>query len=104
MSNLGLTIDYGPYGFMDKFDPEFTPNLTDLQGGRSVSVPVAFHTAKRLSTCRLPHCTASQYLSPSTLHSVSVPVAFHTAQRTSHTQPLRPSLSRRCATSGSNST
>ena len=29
MSVLGLTIDYGPYGFLDDFDPNFTPNTTD---------------------------------------------------------------------------
>jgi hypothetical protein len=34
MSILGLTIDYGPYGFLDKFDPMWTPNLTDYQGRR----------------------------------------------------------------------
>jgi uncharacterized protein YdiU (UPF0061 family) len=34
MSVLGLTIDYGPYGFLDEFDPEWTPNTTDAQGRR----------------------------------------------------------------------
>ena len=34
MSVLGLTIDYGPYGFVDAFDPDFTPNTTDAQGRR----------------------------------------------------------------------
>ncbi len=29
MSILGLTIDYGPYGWMDNYDPEWTPNTTD---------------------------------------------------------------------------
>lgn len=29
MSILGLTIDYGPYGWIDNFDPEWTPNTTD---------------------------------------------------------------------------
>ncbi|MBK8096007.1 MAG: YdiU family protein [Planctomycetes bacterium] len=29
MSILGLTIDYGPYGWLDDFDPAFTPNTTD---------------------------------------------------------------------------
>ncbi len=29
MSILGLTIDYGPFGFLDHFDPDFTPNTTD---------------------------------------------------------------------------
>ena len=29
MSILGLTIDYGPYGWLEDFDPEWTPNTTD---------------------------------------------------------------------------
>ncbi len=29
MSILGLTIDYGPYGWIDNFDPNWTPNTTD---------------------------------------------------------------------------
>lgn len=32
MSILGLTIDYGPYGFMDSFDPAFIPNSSDHTG------------------------------------------------------------------------
>jgi uncharacterized protein YdiU (UPF0061 family) len=34
MSILGLTIDYGPYSFLDAYDPLFTPNTTDLPGRR----------------------------------------------------------------------
>ncbi len=34
MSILGLTIDYGPYGWMDNYDPRWTPNTTDLPGRR----------------------------------------------------------------------
>jgi len=34
MSILGLTIDYGPYGWLDNFDPEWTPNTTDSQNRR----------------------------------------------------------------------
>ena len=34
MSILGLTIDYGPYGWIDDYDPEWTPNTTDAQGRR----------------------------------------------------------------------
>ena len=34
MSILGLTIDYGPYSFVDDFDLNFTPNTTDLPGRR----------------------------------------------------------------------
>jgi uncharacterized protein YdiU (UPF0061 family) len=32
MSILGLTIDYGPYGFMDAYDPQFICNHSDEQG------------------------------------------------------------------------
>jgi protein adenylyltransferase len=34
MSILGLTIDYGPYGWLDDFAPEWTPNTTDRNGRR----------------------------------------------------------------------
>src|SRR5690554_2814011 len=34
MSILGLTIDYGPYGWTEDFDPDWTPNTTDAQGRR----------------------------------------------------------------------
>ena len=29
MSVLGLTIDYGPYGWLEGYDPDWTPNTTD---------------------------------------------------------------------------
>ncbi|XP_041833016.1 selenoprotein O2 isoform X2 [Melanotaenia boesemani] len=29
MSILGLTLDYGPFGFMDRFDPDFVCNASD---------------------------------------------------------------------------
>jgi serine/tyrosine/threonine adenylyltransferase len=34
MSILGLTIDYGPYGWIENYDPDWTPNTTDAQGRR----------------------------------------------------------------------
>ena len=34
MSIIGETIDYGPYGWLDNFDPDWTPNTTDSQGRR----------------------------------------------------------------------
>ncbi|HVJ37063.1 MAG TPA: YdiU family protein, partial [Stenotrophomonas sp.] len=34
MSILGLTIDYGPYGWLEDYDPEWTPNTTDAGGRR----------------------------------------------------------------------
>ena len=34
MSIIGLTIDYGPYGWLDNYDPDWTPNTTDAAGRR----------------------------------------------------------------------
>ncbi len=34
MSILGLTIDFGPYGWLEGFDPHWTPNTTDRQNKR----------------------------------------------------------------------
>ncbi len=34
LSVLGLTIDYGPYGWLEGYEPEWTPNTTDAQGRR----------------------------------------------------------------------
>ncbi|MDJ0956932.1 MAG: YdiU family protein [Arenicellales bacterium] len=34
MSILGLTIDYGPYGWLEDYDPNWTPNTTDAHGRR----------------------------------------------------------------------
>jgi uncharacterized protein YdiU (UPF0061 family) len=34
LSILGLTIDYGPYGWLEGYDAMWTPNTTDAQGRR----------------------------------------------------------------------
>ncbi len=34
LSILGLTIDYGPYGWLENFDPGWTPNTTDAGSKR----------------------------------------------------------------------
>ena len=34
MSVLGQTIDYGPYGWIDNYDPDWTPNTTDAHQRR----------------------------------------------------------------------
>ena len=44
MSILGLTIDYGPFGFMDSYDPDFICNHSD-NGGR-------YTYAKQPEICR----------------------------------------------------
>ena len=44
MSILGLTIDYGPYGFLDAYDPQFICNHTDTQGRYSfINQPLIAH-------------------------------------------------------------
>ena len=44
MSILGLTLDYGPYGFLDAYDPQFICNHTDSQGRYSfINQPVIAH-------------------------------------------------------------
>ena len=34
LSILGETIDYGPYGWLEGYDPSWTPNTTDAGGRR----------------------------------------------------------------------
>jgi uncharacterized protein YdiU (UPF0061 family) len=44
MSILGLTLDYGPYGFMDAYDPQFICNHSDEQGRYSfINQPMIAH-------------------------------------------------------------
>ncbi|NII09614.1 YdiU family protein [Oleiagrimonas sp. C23AA] len=57
MSVLGLTIDYGPYGFIDEYDPDFTPNTTDAPSGRyrfSHQPRVAYWNLTRLAGALAP--------------------------------------------------
>ncbi|ADL56424.1 protein adenylyltransferase SelO [Gallionella capsiferriformans] len=52
MSILGLTLDYGPYGWIDNFDPGWTPNTTDSEWRRyclSQQPPVARWNLERLA-------------------------------------------------------
>jgi uncharacterized protein YdiU (UPF0061 family) len=52
LSVLGLTIDYGPYGWLDNFDVTFTPNTTD-RGGR-----YSYGNQTRVASWNL-HCLAN---------------------------------------------
>lgn len=57
MSILGLSIDYGPYGWIDDFDPDWTPNTTDAQGRRyrfGQQPQVAFWNLTRLANALAP--------------------------------------------------
>ncbi len=57
MSVLGLTLDYGPYGFVEDFDPRFTPNTTDSEGRRycfGAQPHVALWNVERLAVALSP--------------------------------------------------
>ena len=57
MSVLGLTIDYGPYGWIDVYDPDWTPNTTDASGRRyrfGQQPHVAFWNLCQLANALLP--------------------------------------------------
>jgi serine/tyrosine/threonine adenylyltransferase len=57
MSILGLTIDYGPYGWLEDYDPGWTPNTTDAQGRRyrfGNQPQIAFWNLSRLASALYP--------------------------------------------------
>ncbi len=57
MSVLGLTIDYGPYGWLDDYDPSWTPNTTDAQGRRyryGHQPPIALWNLVQLANALVP--------------------------------------------------
>jgi uncharacterized protein YdiU (UPF0061 family) len=57
MSILGVTIDYGPYGWLEGYDPQWTPNTTDAQTLRYTygnQPQVAHWNLARLAEALLP--------------------------------------------------
>ena len=57
LSVLGLTIDYGPYGWVEDYDPDWTPNTTDAQGRRyrfGTQPQVAYWNLNRLAQALSP--------------------------------------------------
>ncbi len=57
MSILGLTIDYGPYGWLEGYDPMWTPNTTDAEGRRYCygnQPQIALWNLARLAEALLP--------------------------------------------------
>ncbi|CAN9508089.1 unnamed protein product [Ophioblennius macclurei] len=57
MSILGLTLDYGPFGFMDRFDPDFVCNASDRRGRYSYRAQPA---ACRWNLARLAEALGSE--------------------------------------------
>ncbi len=71
MSILGLTIDYGPYSFVDEYDPKFTPNTTDLPGRRYAfgnQASIAYWNLGALASAIAPLLPDTEQL-VATLHS-----------------------------------
>jgi uncharacterized protein YdiU (UPF0061 family) len=57
MSILGLTIDFGPYGWLDQYDPLWTPNTTDAERKRyrfGNQPSIALWNLSRLAEALLP--------------------------------------------------
>lgn len=57
LSILGLTLDYGPYGWVEDYDPDWTPNTTDAQGRRyrfGTQMQVAYWNLVRLAQALSP--------------------------------------------------
>ena len=63
MSILGLTMDYGPYGFMDAYDPQFVCNHSDEQGRYSfINQPMIAHWNLRALALALSDLIPSEQL------------------------------------------
>jgi uncharacterized protein YdiU (UPF0061 family) len=78
MSILGLTIDYGPYGWIDNFDFGWTPNTTDAQGRRyrfGAQPEIAWWNLTRLAGALLPLFGSDELLQEALKRYVDVYVA-----------------------------
>jgi uncharacterized protein YdiU (UPF0061 family) len=65
LSILGLTIDYGPYGWIDNVDPDWTPNTTDAGGRRYCfgrQPHIAYWNLARLAEAIAPAFTSAEPL------------------------------------------
>ncbi len=65
LSILGLTIDYGPYGWVEDFDLDWTPNTTDAAGRRyrfGNQAAVAYWNLTRLANALVPAFASTEPL------------------------------------------
>ncbi len=75
MSILGLTIDYGPYGWIDNFDLDWTPNTTDAQHRRyrfGQQPQIAYWNLTRLAGALMPVFSSEEPLQAALDRYVSV--------------------------------
>ena len=56
MSVASVTIDYGPFGFVDEYNPNFIPNTSDDTGRYDLesqaSVPLQYHQSLAMYSSR----------------------------------------------------
>jgi uncharacterized protein YdiU (UPF0061 family) len=81
MSILGLTIDYGPYGWLDNFDPLWTPNTTDSAHRRyryGAQPPIGLWNLNRFAEAMLPLIKDVKILEQALLHYIRT---FESEQR-----------------------
>ncbi len=65
MSILGLTLDYGPYGWIDNFDLDWTPNTTDAESRRyrfGQQPQIAYWNLAQLANALMPAFTSADPL------------------------------------------
>ncbi len=82
MSILGLTIDYGPYGWVDNFDPGWTPNTSDAAQRRyrfGHQPAIAHWNVMRLAEALHPIVKDAAVLEAAANHYVDVFHAEHAA-------------------------
>ena len=73
MSILGLTIDYGPYGWVDNFDLDWTPNTTDAHGRRyrfGQQAQIALWNLQQLANALVPAFPAVEPLQEGLQHYI----------------------------------
>lgn len=84
LSILGLTIDYGPYGWLDDFDPSWTPNTTDSQHRRyrfGAQPQVALWNLARFAEALLPLVGTGQAASEKAEEALSVYAQVYEARQ-----------------------
>ncbi len=74
MSIMGLTIDYGPYGWLENFDSNWTPNTTDAEDRRyrfGNQPEIAFWNLAQLANAIYPLIPETQGLQETLQHHYS---------------------------------
>jgi uncharacterized protein YdiU (UPF0061 family) len=88
MSILGLTIDYGPYGWLEDYSPGWTPNTTDAAGRRYAfknQPQIALWNLGQLANAILPVVGHPEPLQEALDHAITF---FHKGQDTMMAQKL----------------